>query len=571
MHISSFQFRGHSCFKTEWAGFEEIKPVNVIIGRNNTGKSQLLELVKSACDGLGTLPAGWELRLRGVLDEASVLRLFPRESGANQKASLWDRHGSRLVGLPVVWERAGTVVTRNLALPSITEAAKDALFADEDVHQRIVSIVSDAYTPLASYEFRHLFADRDIQPELYEEAIELRENGQGATNLIRKVINSSSQPGELVQTDVLNALNRIFGGDGEFTAIHVRHHDAVSGEKNNKWEVYLAEAGKGQVALSSSGSGLKTILLVLLNLLVIPALSKKSSERFVFAFEELENNLHPALLRRLLRFIEEFALQSRCLIFLTTHSSVALDMFGLSEHAQLVHVTHDRKTARAEIVRAHFERAGVVSELGAKPSDILQANGVVWVEGPSDVVLVSRWIELKSNGELKLGRDYACAFYGGGLLAHVRAKAPEIDANELMNIIHLNVNVAMVCDSDRRAPADELKERVRRIREELKLAGAFVWVTMPKEIEGYLPAVVIGEALGKHVVGRDPAEFDKIFASSPPKNDSYFEEVFGSSWVDKVQLANACAEIMTLESMSGRFDWDAQVSGLVATIRKWNE
>ena len=37
MNIDSIKFRGHRCFKTEWTGFECIEPVNVIIGRNNTG------------------------------------------------------------------------------------------------------------------------------------------------------------------------------------------------------------------------------------------------------------------------------------------------------------------------------------------------------------------------------------------------------------------------------------------------------------------------------------------------------------------------------------------------------
>ena len=47
MRAESVYFKGHLCFQREWAGFDTIKPINVIIGRNNSGKSHLLELVEA--------------------------------------------------------------------------------------------------------------------------------------------------------------------------------------------------------------------------------------------------------------------------------------------------------------------------------------------------------------------------------------------------------------------------------------------------------------------------------------------------------------------------------------------
>ena len=50
MIASSVKFRGYRCFKKDWAGFDTVKPVNVIIGRNNAGKSQLLDLADALCE-----------------------------------------------------------------------------------------------------------------------------------------------------------------------------------------------------------------------------------------------------------------------------------------------------------------------------------------------------------------------------------------------------------------------------------------------------------------------------------------------------------------------------------------
>ena len=58
MIVDSIYFKGHTCFKNEWSGFDTIKPINVIIGRNNSGKSHLLDLVEVMCSGNSTVRAG---------------------------------------------------------------------------------------------------------------------------------------------------------------------------------------------------------------------------------------------------------------------------------------------------------------------------------------------------------------------------------------------------------------------------------------------------------------------------------------------------------------------------------
>jgi len=217
-------------------------------------------------------------------------------------------------------------------------------------------------------------------------------------------------------------LAEIFAADGDFTEITVKRHEGDSVSRSDgDYELHFKETRKPRlVSLSDSGSGLKTVILVLLMMTVVPAISGKHPSEYVFAFEELENNLHPALLRRLLQFIERYSKEHRTPVFLTSHSSVALDFFGLCEDAQILHVRHDGAQASGECVDKQFDKLGIISELGAKPSDLLQANGIIWVEGPSDCIYINRWIGLCSRGRLREGRDYQCAFYGGALLARVQ-------------------------------------------------------------------------------------------------------------------------------------------------------
>ena len=75
MKADSIYFKGHSCFKNDWAGFDEIKPINVIIGRNNSGKSHLLDLVEALCDGK-LFDHEWDYRFGGMLEEEPLRGAF---------------------------------------------------------------------------------------------------------------------------------------------------------------------------------------------------------------------------------------------------------------------------------------------------------------------------------------------------------------------------------------------------------------------------------------------------------------------------------------------------------------
>ena len=397
----------------------------------------------------------------------------------------------------------------------------------------------------------------------------------GATNIIRRYIHTANPnyPRDLIQQDLLHGLNEIFGKDSHFTEIQAKlHDDGTQGKPKGDWEIYLGEEKKGLIQLSNSGSGLKTIILALLNLLVIPKIEGKNKNTYTFAFEELENNLHPALLRRLFLYLEEYAIREKSTIFLTTHSSTALDFFGGSKNAQIIHVIHNGEVARTATISAHFDRLGVISELGAKPSDLLQANGIIWVEGPSDRIYLNRWIELFSDGKWKEGRDYQCAFYGGALLARTQFASPDEIAPELVNLLQVNPNIVVVCDGDRTAESGEdaqLKSRVKRICAEVeKIPRAHIWVTQAKEIENYLPGSILACLFPQGKAVPDPGQYERFFPSE--SNTSFWETHLKQKSVDKMSLAIQVSTHMTKEALAMRFDLAAQVNAIIAKIQSWN-
>jgi putative ATP-dependent endonuclease of the OLD family len=578
MKIHAVKFRGFRCFKTHWAGFDELRSVNVIIGRNNVGKSHLLELVSSLCTENGR-SSRWETEVIGRFDTTSLKQVFRDDtSGGNLGGNWWGDHGKKFVGClyRAVFDRSGNISEFELRgkitlFEGLAVDAKGVARA-RDFHLR--EVVKSIQSPIGGKKFKHILPERDIQPEPEAKDLSLNSSGRGATNIIRRFLVSSSDSvsRDLIRKELLGGLNEVFGPDGNFTEITVRLHDeaVAGGAPHMTWEVFLGEEKKGLVSLSRSGSGLKTVMLVLLHLLVIPQIEHHTVNSYVYAFEELENNLHPALLRRLLKYIDQHATKSGAMVFLTTHSSAALDFFGPAPNAQIIHVTNDGESAKATSIAAHFDRVGIISELGAKPSDLLQSNGIVWVEGPSDRIYLNRWIELLSNGELREGKDYACAFYGGSLLARVQFASPETANEEFTNLLRINGNIAVICDSDKRNPNDATKDRVARIQGELKdIPNAYLWVTAAKEIENYLPKAALEKGFEGLSIAA-PGQFEQFFPNESG-DTSFAEAKLGRKSINKTELAELMAPHLTTENMEDRFDWRIQCDVLVQLIRNWNK
>ncbi len=371
--------------------------------------------------------------------------------------------------------------------------------------------------------------------------------------------NKAAMPSELVEKTLLNELNAIFEPDVTFTDIVVQQIST------GQWELYLEEVEKGRVPLSHSGSGLKTILLVLVFLHLVPRIEGKSLATYLFGFEELENNLHPALQRRLLLYLRNVAVEKGCRFFLTTHSNIAIDLFASDEQAQILHVTHDGRCAAVKRVTTYVENRGILDDLDIRASDLLQANGIVWLEGPSDPLYFNRWVELWSDGQLKEGAHYQCVYYGGRLLAHLSANDPDVDTADVVKILRVNRNAIVVVDSDKRNRGQDINATKKRILSEISDFGGMAWLTAGKEIENYIPAQVFTVLYpGNGLVGLKQYEDIAAYLDKAETNA-------GKRFLrNKVLFAERVCPRITKEGMTNTLDLADQINAACAVIRGWN-
>ena len=97
---------------------------------------------------------------------------------------------------------------------------------------------------------------------------------------------------------------------------------------------------------------------------------------------------------------------------------------------------------------------GILSSIGVQPSDLLFANGVIWVEGPSDAIYIEKWLEMYALSiEKKIykpGFDFQFQMYGGTILKFYtdRETTNQEKRRKLTDIFKINTRAFMVMDSD---------------------------------------------------------------------------------------------------------------------------
>lgn len=508
--LAQFSIRGYRSLD-EPCNLSNIGRLNVLIGQNNSGKSNILRFISKF------FPTIFQSHIDNIDYD-----LFPsdkpeRHSTAETALRIWIKKDSPVV-YQLLLDLAKRLGEKPQTQPENIKEAIERLFSKSDSYQF-------EYRWSKDREWDHQHSDHIIKDSLNinderifqasqrlitQNNLSTVQNGVnqiisalnpskyiiGSTALIPAIRSTSSGLGGIQYEQATGMIrNGDFdhSGSGLIGELHRWQHpdrnnnqdkmkfakitkflrdltgdlDAIIEIPHDQTEIVVETDGR-RLPLAALGTGIEQIIILASKCTIF--------NHHIICLEEPEQGIHPTLQRKLMDYLLN---NTNNQYFISTHSSSFIDM----EDINLYHVEkHEGYSKVTPAINPH-ERFSVCRDLGYRASDILQTNAIIWVEGPSDRIYLNNWLSQLSP-ELKEGSHYSVMFYGGRLLNHLSATDSEVD--EFISLLRINRNTAIVIDSDRARKGQKINSTKQRIRKELESIGGLCWVTMGREIENYI-------------------------------------------------------------------------------------
>ncbi|MBP2602805.1 AAA family ATPase [Acinetobacter calcoaceticus] len=252
-----------------------------------------------------------------------------------------------------------------------------------------------------------------------------------------------------------------------------------------------------QFPISELGDGLQQIII-----LTYEAFIKKQQTHSFFV-EEPELHMHAGMVRQLMNF---YLNETQHYYFFTTHSNHLLDMVDESDQVIIQKFvkqpkSEDPKEFEFKIYRCDRDR-DLLASLGVKPSSVYLANCTIWVEGITDRLYITKYME-KFLSELKAvntelykqyrrfmpNYHYTFVEYAGSNLVHWDFSdefTGHLD-DRGMNALLTTSSVLLIADGDIRNKRD----RVEQLNQSL---GDKFLLLQCKETENTIPASLVNLA-----------------------------------------------------------------------------
>lgn len=411
--------------------------INAIVGKNNSGKSSVLHAIDMA--GLALSLRRWDLfqpklEVKDLFADVGQFELtMSFDDGSRLSLTADAQYGPQFRPDPTPEQRIKTV----LVLPDVSGGMlnrrhQTPLNIIQQVENRNYSAVN-ALDILFAIKFYAQRSERGFAPETYQGLID-----------------------------------------------EIKHYfpdieDVESGRTEQDIATLTYSEYRRRLDILYSGTGLKHFLDVLIKTTV--------SGASVVLLDEPELGLHPDLQRRFVEYLTQLAENKGTQFFLATHSQVLLNYADSITYFRITN-----KQGARDLVNVKGDAVDtLLSDLGLRPSDVLNQDICLLVEGATDVIYFEHIIRVLYKEEFQK-TAVGVLQYGGSAADGIVSGAIHV-----ANIVPAQKYTFWIRDRDA-PPGDIPNTNATRFSNALQHDGLECHIWNKREIEYYLPESLLVDA-----------------------------------------------------------------------------